>query len=132
MARILVVDDDEIVGDVIVEALAAAGHSVNVVYRGEEALPALDESGAELIILDYNLPGISGLEVLRQLRQLPYGQDVSVLMLTAKTGQLLPARAHHDDVDDFLNKPVSVDLLIQRVEALLKSSALARNLSQCS
>ncbi|MDB5694761.1 MAG: response regulator [Sphingomonas bacterium] len=129
MARILIVDDDEILAEILIDVLAAAGHSASAVHHGDDALRAIDESGADLLILDYDLPGASGLEVLRQVRRHPQGLHVLVMMLTAKSGKLLAVRAHHDDVDDYLVKPVTPELLVRRVEALLRSGALARQVS---
>ncbi|WP_375402137.1 response regulator transcription factor [uncultured Sphingomonas sp.] len=129
MARILIIDDDEILAEIVVDALASAGHLVSAVHHGHQAIRAVDESGPELIILDYDLPGVTGLEILRQIRRRPYGPGLPVLMLTATTSRLLPARAHRDDIDDYLVKPVALDLLVGRVEALLRSAALSKQVS---
>lgn len=129
MAHILIVDDDEILSDVVAEALTIAGHLVSAVHRGDEAVSAVDASSAELLILDYDFPSISGLEVLRQVRQRPYSQTLSVSMLTAKNSRLLPARAHREGIDDFMVKPAAPGLLTRRVEALLKSAALERRVA---
>ncbi len=69
MARIIVVDDDELFCDVACEVLSDAGHSVSVALDGESALTAIAECEPDLVVLDYNLPGISGLAVLRRVRQ---------------------------------------------------------------
>lgn len=130
MARILLIEDDEIFVELVTDYLEAAGHMVSAIHHGDEALRAVDESAPELLILDYNLPGMTGLEILREVRRRSYGEHLPVLMLTAKPGRLLPVRAHHDGVDDYLTKPVAPEPLLQRVEALLISAALARRLTR--
>ena len=117
MARIVLVEDDEILAEILVERLSAAGHVVSAVHEGGDALRAVDESDPDLLILDYQLPGVSGLEILRTLRRGHHADTLSVMMLTANSGKLLPARAHHDGADDYLAKPVSSDQLLRRVDA---------------
>lgn len=130
MARIIMVEDDEILAEIMAERLAAAGHMVSVVHHGDNAMRAIDEGGPDLLVLDYDLPGRSGLDILRDIRAAPHGDDLPVVMMSAKAGRLVPARAHHDGVDDYLVKPVTPDMLLGRVEALLKSAALARVVSR--
>lgn len=130
MARIILVEDDEILAELLCEHLESAGHMVSAVHHGDDALRAIDESDPELLVLDYQLPGRSGLDILREVRGGPQGEELPIIMMTAKTGRLLPARAHHDGVDDYLNKPVAPDLLLGRIEALLRSAALARQVSK--
>lgn len=125
MASILLVDDDEILVEIMADHLQAEGHMVSVVYDGTDVLRAVHDAEPDLLVLDYNLPGLSGLEILRELRSRPYGKDLPILMLTAKTGRLLSARALQDGVDDYLIKPVTPDLLLRRIEALLLSAAFA-------
>lgn len=130
MARIIMVEDDEILAEIMSERLAAAGHMVSAVHHGGDAMRAIGNGNPELLVLDYNLPGRSGLDILRDVRAAPHGDELPVVMMTAKAGRLLPARAHHEGVDDFLVKPVDPDLLLGRVEALLMSAALARLVSR--
>ena len=132
MARILLVEDDEILAEILAACLSAAGHAVSAVHDGRDALRAVNESDPDLLILDYQLPGLSGLEILRTVRRGHHADDLPVMMLTANGGKLLPARAHHDGADDYLAKPVSPDHLLRRVEALLKSAALARRVARAA
>ena len=119
MARIIIVDDDELFSDIACEVLADAGHMVSAVNDGEGAMAAIAESEPDVLILDYNLPGISGLEILRRTRANPATRNIPVMMLTREDGRLLKARAGHDGADDYLVKPCSPEVLTQRVEALL-------------
>lgn len=119
MARIIIVDDDELFSDIACEVLADAGHMVSAAHDGESAMAAIAESEPDLLILDYNLPGISGLEILRRARANPATQRVPAMMLTREDGRLLKARAGHDGADDYLVKPCAPATLVRHVEALL-------------
>ncbi len=130
MARIIMVEDDEILAEIMSDGLAAAGHMVSAVHHGDDAMRAIGEGDPDLLVLDYDLPGRSGLDILRDIRAAPHGDELPVVMMSAKAGRLIPARAHHDGVDDYLIKPVTPDMLLGRVEALLKSAALARVVSR--
>ena len=129
MARIILVEDDELLAELMCEHLHRAGHMVSAVHHGDDAMLAIGRSDPDLLVLDYHLPGLSGLDILREVRNGPRGADLPIIMMTAKTGRLLPARAHHDGVDDYLLKPVTPEWLLGRVEALLRSAALARRVS---
>ncbi|MBN8808709.1 MAG: response regulator transcription factor [Sphingomonas sp.] len=120
MARIIIVDDDELFGDIACDALSEAGHSVSAVTDGEGAMRAIAAGEPDLLILDYNLPGMSGLEVLRQTRRERPAGELPIMMLTREDGRLLKARAGHDGASDYLVKPCRADDLVARVEALLR------------
>lgn len=119
MALITVVDDDELFTDMIAEWLRDAGHLVGLTHSGAEALMMLDRIEPDLVILDYDLPDMSGLAILRHVREKPYSRTTPVLMLTAKGGKLIPARARHEGADDYLPKPIHQLVLLAKVEALL-------------
>jgi DNA-binding response OmpR family regulator len=119
VARIIIVDDDEIVTDIASEALSAAGHMVSAVHDGAEALGAIRDGDPDLLILDYELPSRTGMEILRQIRNLPRGADMLILMITGHDSRLMKARAEFTGVDDFVGKPFQPNHLVSRVEALL-------------
>ena len=119
MARIVIVDDDEIVAEIAADALTAAGHMTDTVYDGAQALAAIYDGEPDLVILDYRLPGETGMEVLRHIRKLPRSTSMLVMMFTASRSRLLQARAEHTGVDDYIVKPFCPEHLTQRVEALL-------------
>jgi two-component system response regulator MprA len=116
-ARILVVDDDPLLGAALRRPLAYEGFEVEVAASGEEALARAAEHSPDLVILDLLLPGIDGLAVCRQLRQIG---DTPVLMLTARSE--LPERVagFEAGADDYLGKPFAFEELLLRVKALLR------------
>ena len=117
-AHVLVVDDDRSITEVLRRALAYEGYSVEVARRGDEALRKVLERQPDLIVLDIMLPGFDGLEVCRRLRA--GGNQVPILMLTAKDS--IPDRVAGLDIgaDDYLVKPMELDELLARVRALLR------------
>lgn len=130
MARIIIVDDDEIVTEIASDALDAAGHMTSAVHDGADALAAIGGSDPDVVILDYTLPGITGMEILRQLRLLPHASDTPVMMLTSKGGRLLKSRAEQTGADDYMVKPFQPQELVRRVEALLVGRDISRSVTQ--
>lgn len=129
MARLVMIEDDDVFADMAKEWLEAAGHMVSVVETGEDALDAVLASNPDLLILDHNLPGQSGMSVLGQVRELPHTTGLPILMLTGKSGNLLLARAHRDGADDYVTKPVTPERLLRAVEALVVGANLARRVA---
>jgi DNA-binding response OmpR family regulator len=132
MARIIIVDDDEIIAEIASEALSDAGHMVSTVFDGADAMEAIAGSDPDLIILDYNLPGKTGMQLLREVRMLPHANETPVMMLTARGGRLLKIRAEETGADDYIVKPFDPADLVARVDALLLGSTIARKVSMAS
>jgi DNA-binding response OmpR family regulator len=119
MARILIADDDELVGEIVCNALSDAGHIPGFLTNGRDALDVIRQRTPDLVILDCNMPGISGLLLLRELRQQPELFDIPVLMLTGRTSANDEALAHFEGADAYVRKPFDPDQLVVEVEALL-------------
>jgi two-component system response regulator MprA len=115
--QILVVEDDQGIADTLRRGLIFEGYRVDVVYDGKEALAAARDQPPDLVVLDWMLPGLDGLEVCKRLRA---ASDVPILMLTAKDS--IPDRVVGLDAgaDDYLVKPFAFDELLARVRALLR------------
>lgn len=126
MARIVIVDDDDVVIDLVTPVLTAAGHEVTPIRHGDEAVAAILENKAELAILDQMLPGRSGMHILAELRSHPKIADLPVMMLTSKGSQLHIELADQGGADDYVTKPFDVGGLPGRVKALLVGGSISR------
>jgi DNA-binding response OmpR family regulator len=119
--RILVVEDDEGVGEALVETFTAAGWESEHCRRGDDGLRHVKD--ADLVMLDLGLPDIDGLDFLRVLRR---ASTVPVLVLTARDGDGAVVLGLRAGADDYLVKPVRQAVLLARVEALIRRSRVAR------
>lgn len=118
MARIILAEDDDIVASIVTTALMDAGHAVGRLPNGREALKVIESRPPALAILDWDMPEMTGAEVLRSMRINPDLAHVPVLMLTAFDGN--EGIAYYDGVQDYMTKPFDPDELVVRVETLLK------------
>ncbi|MEB7505995.1 response regulator transcription factor [Arthrobacter koreensis] len=117
MSRILIVEDEESFSDPLSYLLEREGFDVAVVDNGLDAVAEFDRSGADLVLLDLMLPGQSGTEVCRQLRQ---RSDVPVIMLTARDAEIDKVVGLELGADDYVTKPYSSRELLARVRAVLR------------
>lgn len=117
MTRILVVEDEESLSDPLSYLLGKEGFEVEVVADGLEAIVQFDRTGADLVLLDLMLPGQSGTEVCRQLRQ---RSNVPVIMLTAKDSEIDKVVGLELGADDYVTKPYSSRELVARIRAVLR------------
>ena len=117
-AHILIVDDDSRVTNALRRTLAYEGYQVSVAANGEGALSLSRTKPPDLVILDIMLPGIDGIEVCRRLRTA--GDDVAVLMLTARDAVADRVIGLETGADDYLVKPFALEELLARVKALLR------------
>jgi two-component system response regulator QseB len=116
--RILLVEDDELLADGIQTSLTLANFKVDVVHKGEHAVHALSCEQFDLCILDIGLPGISGFEVVSQLRKTQ--NKIPVLMLTARDQIADKVKGLDQGADDYLLKPFDVEELKARIRALVR------------
>ncbi|MFJ9950235.1 response regulator transcription factor [Kitasatospora sp. NPDC091207] len=124
-ARILVVDDDLTVGEVVAGYLTRAGHRVDRACDGDQGLDLARAHRPDLLVLDLMLPGIDGLEVLRRLRATADGADLPVVMLTAKGDEADRVLGLELGADDYVTKPFSPRELVLRVQSVLRRSRAA-------
>ena len=120
MARVLVVDDDATVREVVVDYLRAAGHDVSEAVDGAGALASAQSTGADLVVLDVMMPGLDGLEVCRRLRR---DSDVPIVLLTALGSEQDRVVGLEIGADDYVTKPFSPRELVLRVDSILRRSS---------
>ena len=121
MAKILVVEDEETLSEAIAFLLSKEGFEVNVAVDGPDAIAQFEKSGADLILLDLMLPGLSGTEVCRQIRA---KSAVPIIMLTAKDSEIDKVVGLEIGADDYVTKPYSSRELIARIRAVLRRGEL--------
>ena len=125
--RILLADDSQAVGELICGQLRGNGHQVRFVNSGEAAVEAFRDETPELVLMDIEMPGIGGLEAIRQIRRIPTQTWVPIIIITG----------HHDEThlldgfmagaDDYLHKPVQPLLLDLRIQAMIRIVASQRS-----
>lgn len=120
MSRILIVEDEESFSDPLSYLLGREGYEVQVVDNGLDAVTEFDRNGADLILLDLQLPGQSGTEVCRQIRT---RSSVPVIMLTAMDAEIDKVVGLELGADDYVTKPYSSRELVARVRAVLRRQA---------
>ena len=123
MSRILVVEDDRDIADLIRHYLEKAGHSVELLDSGSEAVLRAREDAPDLLILDLMLPGMSGLEVCRSLREDRETARLPIIMVTARAQEGDRVLGLESGADDYVTKPFSTRELVARVAALLRRAA---------
>jgi two-component system phosphate regulon response regulator PhoB len=128
-ARILIVEDEEPLTLLLRYNLEAEGYQVDIAARGDEAEIRLKESPPDLVVLDWMLPGISGIELCRRLRARSDTERLPIIMLTARGEESERVRGLATGADDYLVKPFSVPELLARVKALLRRANPGRIVS---
>jgi two-component system response regulator ChvI len=117
MAHITLVDDDENIVTSVSLALESQGHAVKAYFDGASGLAALENDPPDLAILDVKMPRMDGMEVLRRLRR---SSDLPVIILTSKDDEIDELLGFNLGADDYMHKPFSQRLLIERVKAVLR------------
>jgi two-component system, OmpR family, response regulator RegX3 len=124
MSRILIVDDEPALVDAVGYALRTEGFDTDAVDDGARAIEAAANERYELVLLDLNLPDISGIEVCRRVRE---SSDVPIIMLTARDSELDLVLGLEVGADDYVKKPFSMTELVSRVRATLRRRSLDRD-----
>ena len=130
MTKILLVEDEASFSEALSYVLGKEGFEVVLADTGDGAIAAFDKGGADLVLLDLMLPGLSGTEVCKQLR---LRSTVPIIMLTAKDDENDKIRGLEMGADDYITKPFSVKELISRIKAVLrrtKNSELLNGLDE--
>lgn len=117
--KILVVEDEKPIADILEYNLAKEGYEVKTAYAGDEALEMVRDYKPDLVLLDIMLPGIDGLNVCRQIRQ---QMDCPIIMLTAKDAEIDKVLGLELGADDYVTKPFSARELLARIKAQLRRS----------
>src|SRR6202522_339481 len=125
-ANILIVEDEEPLTTLLRYNLEAEGYEVDAVARGDDADTRLRETAPDLIVLDWMLPGLSGIELCRRLRARPQTQSLPIIMLTARGEESERVRGLATGADDYIVKPFSVPELLARVKGLLRRASPER------
>jgi two-component system response regulator RegX3 len=121
MTRILVIEDEASFSEALSYVLTKEGYQVTVADTGDGAIKAFDKEGADLVLLDLMLPGLSGTEVCRQIRT---RSQVPIIMLTAKDSEVDKVVGLELGADDYVTKPYSKAELIARIKAVLRRGSV--------
>ena len=125
-ARILIVEDEDALTTLLRYNLEAEGYEVDAVARGDDAELRLRETVPDLVLLDWMLPGLSGIELCRRLRNRPTTARLPIIMLTARGEEGERVRGLATGADDYIVKPFSLPELIARIGALLRRASPER------
>ena len=123
--RILVVEDEQPIRDLIAFGLRRAGYQVALAEDCQSARAAIGDRRPDLILLDWMLPDMSGLELARQLRRGAETRDIPIIFLTARADESDKVTGLEGGADDYLTKPFSARELVARIQAVLRRSAPA-------
>ena len=118
--KILVVEDEEAISNLLKYNLTAEGFEVNIVDDGDDALISAEEFQPDIILLDWMLPNVSGIEICRQLRARKETRAIPVIMLTARAEEEDRLRGFDKGADDYVTKPFSMKELVARIHAVLR------------
>jgi len=122
-ARILIVDDDPLMCNLLTLALHREGYETEAVYSGQDALDYLSGSGVDLILLDIMMADLNGFEVLRALRTDPATAPIPVILLTARADAISQKTGLDAGAVEYLIKPITPDALAARVRDVLSPGA---------
>lgn len=119
MAYILIADDDELISELASQVLIDAGHACGWVTSGEDCWALLRRRRPDLLLLDQDMPGMSGVTLLRKLRQSAEFYDLPVIMFTAMTGAQDESQAIYAGAQDYVRKPFDPKALTGRIQRVL-------------
>lgn len=130
--NILVVEDEDAIREMLVMVLEQADFQVTAAASAEEALQSLAENRVDLLVLDWMLPGISGVELARRLKREPGFKDLPIILLTARGEEEDKIRGLEIGADDYVTKPFSPKELVARIKAVMRRSGKLSESGQLS
>ena len=122
MVHVLIVEDDARLNQIVCSSLTEAGYSVQGCLNAKEAFEALYAGGVDLIVSDIMMPGIDGFDLVSSVRSV--NKSIPILLMTARDDLASKRRAFKAGIDDYMVKPIDVDELILRIEALLRRARI--------
>jgi len=128
--NILVVEDEDAIRGMLMMVLEQAGYKSTAVADAEEAQKALEDITPDLVLLDWMLPGISGIEWARRLKKEPIHRDLPIIVLTARGEEEDKVRGLEIGADDYVTKPFSPKELVARIRAVLRRSGKIQGSAQ--
>ena len=126
MADIIVVEDDKEIGELLMDFLVAEGYDAYLAASGEEALEVYEDDGAKLIILDIMLPGMDGLAVLSNIREMG---NAPVIIVSAKNAKEDKLDGLNLGADDYVEKPYDIDILLAKIKGIFKRRYSSENMT---
>ncbi len=130
--NVLVVEDEDAIREMLVMVLEQASLQVSAVASAEQALQSLAENRVDLLLLDWMLPGISGVELARRLKKDPGYKDLPIILLTARGEEEDKIRGLEIGADDYVTKPFSPKELLARIKAVMRRSGKLSEQGQLS
>ena len=121
--RVLVIEDEAAIREMLGYALMKEGFEFQEAADVEQARPLVERQKPDLILLDWMLPGVSGVDYARRIRNDPETRDIPIIMLTARGGEPDKVRALDTGADDYITKPFSTRELLARVRAVMRRTA---------
>jgi len=122
-STVLIVDDEPAIRQMLGFALAGAGFRFQEAANAEEAVTSIQHASPDLILLDWMLPNVSGIDLARRLKRAPETQEIPIIMLTARGEETDKVKGLEVGADDYVTKPFSTRELVARIKAVLRRSA---------
>ncbi|WP_209123612.1 response regulator [Alkalihalobacillus sp. BA299] len=123
MNKILLAEDEEVLRMLVVDTLDDEGYTVDEATDGEEAYELIQKNDYALLLLDFMMPGMTGLEVIEKVRELPEKQNLKIMMLSAKNQQVDKEQVKLAGADYFISKPFSPMMLVEVIGEILGDSS---------
>jgi two-component system, chemotaxis family, chemotaxis protein CheY len=121
MAKVLVVDDDELIRGLVVEVVSMAGHQIAHAVNGKDAVEKVKAGDYDLMIIDRNMPEMTGVQAVQMIRSVLKNVKLKIIMLTSASITKEVEEAYAAGANGYMVKPVNIDMLAKKVENILKA-----------